>query len=488
MSQWAEIRHMFLVDAVSKREIARRLGLDVKTVRRALARSAPPRRKSPPRPRRLDPWRDQIETWLKEEPKITAKRIGRLLASDAGPLSERTVREYVSRLRAELAPKEAFVHRSHAPGQTAELDFGESTALIAGQPRRVKFCVTALPASNLYFAKAYPVERLECLLDGMLSAFRYFGGLTSRVVLDNTSLAVKRVLQGRHREETEAFHGFRGSLALHADFCAPAKGWEKGSAEGGVQYVRANALRPMPAAASFEELNARILRTLEEDLDARRLPDGRSVRQAWTAEKEHLRPLPAHLPEACRVLSRTADKFGHVRVQRASYSVPIEEAYRPVTVKLFHDRVRIAVADRVVATHARSFEEGAHVLDPLHVLPLLARKHRAVPEATALQDWKLPGVFRELRGALRAHTRKPDQEWVRVMLLTREHALETVAAAARNALERGSPRLATIEQILRQEDGPGVARAAPVSGLRPGLACEVEPADLRGYDALGGSR
>ncbi len=51
---------------------------------------------------------------------------------------------------------------------------------------------------------AYPVERVESLLDGIASAFQYFGGVTGRVVLDNTSLAVKQVLAGRGRAAAEA--------------------------------------------------------------------------------------------------------------------------------------------------------------------------------------------------------------------------------------------------------------------------------------------
>ena len=46
-----------------------------------------------------------------------------------------------------------------------------------------------LPACNSYFAKAYPVERLECLLDGMSEAFQWFEGVPSRSVLDNTCYA-----------------------------------------------------------------------------------------------------------------------------------------------------------------------------------------------------------------------------------------------------------------------------------------------------------
>ena len=56
MSQWVEIRQMPVVDGVPKKQIAERLGLDIKTVRRAVAR-----------PRHLDRWRAQIEQWLRQD-------------------------------------------------------------------------------------------------------------------------------------------------------------------------------------------------------------------------------------------------------------------------------------------------------------------------------------------------------------------------------------------------------------------------------------
>ena len=110
MTLWAEVRHLHLVEDVPKREIARRLKLDVKTVRRAISQTTPPVRVSPPRPSSLAPWRERITQWLREEPKVTAKRIHRLLLPLAGPVPARTVRRYVAELRAAVAPKEAFVH------------------------------------------------------------------------------------------------------------------------------------------------------------------------------------------------------------------------------------------------------------------------------------------------------------------------------------------------------------------------------------------
>lgn len=486
MSQWAELRHQHFVEGVPKKALARRFGLNVKTVRRALEREDPPGRASAPRPRLLDPYREEIEELLNQDPKITAKRIGRILEPKAGAIRPRTLRKYVASIRGELFKKEAFVHRTHRPGQTTEGDFGESWAVVAGELRKVKYFVATLPASNAYFGKAYPVERLECLLDGMAESFAFFGGVSDRYVLDNTSLVVKKVLRGRDREVTDAFEGFRGQYPFGIEFCSPAKGNEKGSVETGVKYVRDNCFRPMPNVASFEGLNELILAELDQDMDRRRLPDGRTVRQAWQAEREHLRPLPARRPETCRQMSRVADKFGHVKVARATYSVPIHCAYRPVWVKAYFDRLEICVNDAVVARHERVFDEGAYQLDPRHVLRLLEKKHRAVAESTAMQAWAVPAAFERLREELAKDTRKPDQEWVRVLLLAEEHGEEALESAVTEALERGSGRLETIRQILRcRERGLERRETQAVPTDAALLAIEIEEPRLAAYDDIG---
>jgi transposase len=487
VSQWAEIRAMHVVEGLAKKTIARRLGLDVKTVRRALRRTTAPLERAPTaRPSRLDEHRRAIVAWLRADRRISAKRIRRLLEPATGPISERTVRHYVGRVRRELFAREAFVHRTAVPGDTLEADFFEAWAEIGRVLRKVRVFQATLPASNVYFAKAYPVERLECLLDGLACAFRYFGGLTRRAVLDNLSLAVRRVLAGREREETQAFHAFRGAYPFEVDYCAPAKGNEKGSTENGVKYVRGLAFRPIPKAADFDDLNAQVLRELEADLDGRRLVDGRTAREAWEAERAFLRPLPVYTPSTCRLLARVADKFGHVHLDRVSYSVPIRFAYRPVWAKAFHDRVEIAVEGEVVATHARVFEEGAKVLDARHVLALLERKHRAVPESTAIQQWELEPAFLALRHALAGATRRPDQEWVRVLRLTESHPQAEVAEAVAEALAQGSPHLETIRLLLRRRAQGAQPLIQPAPVARADLAAlEVAPPVLADYDRLG---
>lgn len=492
MSQWAEIRYLHRVEGVPKRDVARRLDLDVKTVRRALeAEEAPTKRRSSRRGCRLDDWRSDIEGFLKEEPKISAKRIARLLEPKTGRLPDRSVRQYVARLRGDLFVPEVFVHRTPILGDAIEFDFGESWAEVAGRRQKVKYLVATLPASNVYFAKAYAVERLECLLDGMSEALDWFGGVPRRAVLDNTSLAVRKVLPGRDRQENERFQAFRGEWVLHVDFCAPGKGWEKGSVERGVEYVRGLMFRPTPRVESFDELNALILEELDRDLDLRKLPDGRTAREALTAEREHLRPLPTRRPETCRIFPCVANKYGNVRVDQATYSVPTEHARRVVTCRLYHDRVEFARDEEVIARHARSFHAGAVVIDPMHVLPLLEHKHRAVGEATAIATWRLPLAFHELRERLRAEVRKPDQEWVRILRLMESHSMDDVEAAVRQALDRGSSRLSTVHLLLRQGIENEQLRPAPIELERVDLReIEVAAPKLEAWDVLleGGRR
>jgi len=109
---------------------------------------------------------------------------------------------------------------------------------------------------------------------------------------------------------TRAFHGWRGCFPLDVDFCAPAKGNEKGSVERGNEYVRGLFFRPMPQAASWDELNERLMAELERDLDHRKLPDGRTARQALIAECHGRRNAPRSRPALVRSCPRVSIPMG----------------------------------------------------------------------------------------------------------------------------------------------------------------------------------
>ena len=168
------------------------------------------------------------------------------------------------------------------------------------------------------------------MLNGIESAFLYWGGIVERVVLDNTSLAVKDVLAGRDWVQTEAFERVPARVSVPG--------------------------RPRLAVESFAALNAAILAELEADLPTRHLDDGRSAHEALTLERQHLRAMPAHLS---RDLPRRRPGGRQIRTPAGgqSHLLGAEPTRLPAGVgELYHDRVRML---RLMETHPPAAVERA---------------------------------------------------------------------------------------------------------------------------------
>jgi transposase len=81
--EWAEIRAL-AKDGVSQREIARRLGVNRRTVVRALGSDTPPRYVRAPAGSQLDPLMPVIGQVLEQWPEIKAPRLTELLRAEHG--------------------------------------------------------------------------------------------------------------------------------------------------------------------------------------------------------------------------------------------------------------------------------------------------------------------------------------------------------------------------------------------------------------------
>lgn len=133
---------------MSNRALQRKHGVGYRTVAAAIESAWPePRKPAPKRGSRLDPYRDVIDGWLRNDldaprkQRHTAKRVfDRLLDEQdaAGMVSYWMVREYVATRRREIRieaghePADAFVPQEHLPGREAEVDFGEVVIRLRG--------------------------------------------------------------------------------------------------------------------------------------------------------------------------------------------------------------------------------------------------------------------------------------------------------------------------------------------------------------------
>ena len=168
---YAKVRRAVMVEGISQREVARRYGLDRKTVAKAVAFSIPPgyRRKEAPTARKLGPFVGIINQILEADRSVlkkqrhTAQRIFDRLRDEYGYSGGYTaVREFVA--REHVRSREMFVPLAHRAGH-AQADFGQADIYLNGAKTRIHYFCLDLPHSDAIFVKAYPAETTEAFLE-----------------------------------------------------------------------------------------------------------------------------------------------------------------------------------------------------------------------------------------------------------------------------------------------------------------------------------
>ena len=125
---------------LSIHEIVRRTGHDRDTVRRALRRAGPPRYERPPRPSKLDAFKDEIHRLLHEDARIPGKRVRELLEELGYEGSKTILDDYLREVRPLFERRRgAYQRTSYRPGELVQFDLCEPRAEIPvgrGQTRR----------------------------------------------------------------------------------------------------------------------------------------------------------------------------------------------------------------------------------------------------------------------------------------------------------------------------------------------------------------
>lgn len=485
MDIWETIRLRCRRDGEKIKVVARELGLAPNTVRKYLRQDGPPKRAARPRARLLDRYVTHIDELIRSTPKITAVRIGSYLRQNVdGELhvDERTLREYVAARRAILVPREAFVRASYAPGDQSQFDFSPMSVLLAGVVVVVQLFVVRLSYSGRFMARASMRCDQPSLFAGLLAGFTAFGGLTRTSIFDNASTAVARVLRGRNRAENEAFAAFRGGLALHVAFAAPAKGNEKGGVEGVHGYIEDNFFRPMPSYVDLDELNAALVVFCDASLAREHTTHHETIGDRFVREQPTLQALPMVLPRPCVTRYARINKFAEVCFERNWYSVPTRWAHRNAVIEVYERQLRIVVEAEVVAEHQRGFGAGERFLDPRHYITLLAHKHRAAESALVLSDGRIPDVLRDLFDRYcQTDSRSATKRWTQVLSLLSDVPVAELAQVVTHALARGTDDPAAIALMLEQNRAPAPSPAIRTSALPDKARCDVPVVNLEAY-------
>ena len=124
---------------VSQREIATRLGINRRTVRRLAEAAKPPSYERAPTGSMLDPLEPVMRRLLEEWPQIKAPRVTEVLRDDYGYAGSV---DLVRKRMAVLRPREvrAAQRTGYRPGQVLQVDWAEmpTRPRIAGRERRLR--------------------------------------------------------------------------------------------------------------------------------------------------------------------------------------------------------------------------------------------------------------------------------------------------------------------------------------------------------------
>ena len=348
---------------LTQRAIVRQLGISRTTVKKylenpelALAPQAKRNRKS-----QLDPFSDNIEAWLNEDPFYSAAWIYDRLQSMGFCGSYEIVKRKVSKLKNQRQAL-AYMRFETEPGYQAQVDFGEfQIAHADGHIQKLYLFAMILGYSRRIYAQLIERCDLPTFLDCHIKAFCHFGGVPAQILYDRMRNVYIGKLAGKTR-----FNDTLVGFALHYGFApqvAPAyAAWVKGKIERPFSLIREGFWR----GYSFLCLDT-ANRDLQDWLDQK---DQRvhgathevvSIR--FEREMPHLQPLPQQVFDTSYRIYRKVAKDCTVRFEGNSFVVPHTLVGRQIILRVRQNAMRIFADDRLVVSYTVPATKGNFVQD-----------------------------------------------------------------------------------------------------------------------------
>ena len=500
MALLSVIRRWRLREGLAIREIARRTGLSRNTIKKYL-KSGEVEPKYPPRESRgkLLAFEEKLAVWLGTEGRKSRKqrRNLRQMYGDLVALGYRGSYDRVAafarlwhrrqRELAQTAGRGTFVPLVFAPGEAFQFDWSEDWAMVGGERQKLKVAHMKLAHSRAFVMRAYRQETHEMLFDAHNHALRVLGGVPARGLYDNMKTAVDKLGRGKVRVVNARFNAMTSHYLFDADFCNPASGWEKGQVEKQVQDARRRVWHDIPSFPTLAALNVWLEAKCVALWQSIKHPEqrDRTVAEVWAEERPLLMRLPvpfdAFLEQTKRVSPTCLVAF-----ERHRYSVPSSFANRPVSLRVYAERLVIVAEGEVIAEHERLIARGHDrpsrtVYDWRHYLAVVQRKPGALRNGAPFAE--LPTAFKRLQSVL---LKRPggDREMVEILALVLHHDEQAVLCAVELALDSGGASKQHVLNLLARLVEPQVP--APIE-TPPRLQLTDEPvANVGRYDRLRG--
>lgn len=461
------------------RAIARALKISRGAVRDVIADggAAPPKIE---RPEKAEPYREQILD-LYARCKGNLVRVHEELGVAGAKISYQTLTAFCRRHDIGGPPPPPAGQYHFEPGEEMQHDTSPHDVALARRVRRAQTASLVLCHSRMLFFQHYPhFNRFTCKLF-MTDAARYFDGVAARCMIDNTHVVVA---SGTGKDMVPAPEMAAFAERLGFTWAAHEKGDANRSArvERPFHYIENNFLAGREfadwadlnreAEAWCDKVNAKHKRHLHA-----------APRELFVAEKPHLRPLPAWVPDVYALHQRIVDVEGYVNIHRNRYSAPYRLIGRRVEVRETKDRIEIFVGPRQVASHSRVIDpEDVRVCDPAHRPPRGEGRHaRGDCSVEQEQLLRLAPELGDYLAQLKAHAAgRGVRDLRRLLRMVSEYPRSPLVETVRVAAHYGLFDLDRVERMLLRSLAQGFFFAPPPPPPdEPDLDPDHDPEELR---------
>jgi len=479
----------YLIHALSEDEklnpaqIAARLNLSIKTVKRRLKK----KRYLVPEPRvivrKLDPYKERIKDLL-ERHDYTAVQIFRMMQSEGYGGCESVLREYVAKVRPSRA--KAYLTLNFEPGQSAQVDFAECGFLNVGERKRKLYAfVMNLCYSRMIFVKFIMRQNMEHFLQCHREAFEYFKGVTNETIVDNCKVAVKTPAFFGSPVINERYADFANHYRFKVSPCGVRKPTSKGQVEKNVSYLRTSFLNGLDLERlTLSALNHGVRQWMENVANVRIHGTTRKTPvEMFEEERPKLQALPL-FPYDCAVIqSVRADSRYRVAFESNKYSVPPDYAGKRVELCLYPEKIVIRHDGRMIAEHVRCYELNKDCGLPEHDKELLGQRRKAEQGLMMKQFMSMGKIAETYFQGLQSRRLNPVVHVRKIMALLTTYGAEEVARAMEDGAESGafgSEYIANIIEARRRFlPPPGTLHVCRNSDY---LNLEIKPRDMNEYD------
>ena len=480
-STYCQIHLLHEQKGLNASQIAQDLSLNPKTVEKWIAQASFQPRKSSKRSSKLDSFKGQIVAMLERHP-YSAQQILQQLQPQGYAGGYSILKEFVRLVRP--ARKPAFLMLEFAPGEAAQVDWGQYGSVQVGSTRRrLSFFVMVLCYSRMIYVEFTLSEAMDQFLTCHRHAFEFFGCVPQKVIIDNLKVGVARHPSGEKAQFNPHYSDFAARYGFQPVACNVGKGNEKGRVENGVGYVKKNFLNGLQIL-SFQSVNPAAVQWRDTVANVRIHGEThQKPLELFEKEKPLLKPLPV-MPYDCGVIKQTdSNRCCRVPFQANRYSVPYLYASQQLTLKIYPDQILFFHNEKLIATHVRSYDRRQNVANPDHTKELLAQRKQA-------RDQTLLLAFLSLCPQAELYCRKLQEKRLnaphhiqKIVALSEIHGPDPIARALQDALLFEAIGCEYIANILQQrQHSAATPGALHLTRRQDLLDLEIAAPDLSPYE------